>query len=73
MGGKKKKPKLKSEKILSINFLTLRIGKRWPLKKNASMGFVLNLFYSWGIVIWLKNTDYFLIFFFSFHEEVAPI
>lgn len=38
------------------------------------MDFILNLFYLWNIVIWLRNTDYFLFsFFFSFHEEVAAL
>lgn len=36
---------------------------------------VLNVFYYWNILIWLRNIDYFLSYFFSppFHKEVTPI
>lgn len=59
--------KLKREKILSINFLSLRIWKGWPFRKKAYVGFTFVLEAEYCHLA--KECWLFLIFVFSFHEE----
>lgn len=76
MGGRKKKKtkKTKSEKILSINFLTLRMGKRWPFFKKCVYGFYFEFVLLVEYCHLAKEYGLFSFFlFFSFHEEVAAL